>query len=116
MRREDYVIWFCESKYGQIDYRQPERTFWGRMLDRFRYCVNAGVNGYGRPGSIKPDGMFSKIFKSLTPNFINDWVNKILGTSDDLDSHRSFASAVDEFTPVRAPEKLNLKMKSLLQI
>lgn len=101
----DYVLWFCESKYGMVDNRKPEQTFWGRMLERFRYCINAGVNGYGRPGSIKPDGMFSKIFKSLTPNFLSKWTNKILGTSDDLNPHQQFAANIDKFTPVRTPEK-----------
>ena len=45
------------------------------------------------------------LFISLTPNFINDWINQILGTSDVSSPQKSFASTVGEFEPTRAPER-----------
>ena len=77
------------------------------MLDRFKYCLGLNINGYGRPGTIKPDNMFSTIFRLVTPTFVNDLIRKFTGSSGDVyGSQKEFMSVASEFTPPKAPPGL----------
>lgn len=104
----DFVIWFCESEYGQRDYRNPEKGLFGRLIDRAIYCIRGNVDGYGRPGTIEPDGMFSSLFKMLTPKGLHNFISHALRTSEPTGPYRDFVSASKGFSPATDAPKLKV--------
>jgi hypothetical protein len=99
-----FVVWYCESEYGQTDTRQPEQTMFERMIDRMRYCIRGGINGYGRPGTLKKDGMFGSVLKLFTGQAVNFVLDSIADSGTADTPYKEFIRAADTYNPPQKGE------------